>query len=626
MAVFEELRRRNVHRVAIAYLAGAWLLVQVVETLLPAFDWSGQALRIVLVLLAIGFIPALILSWVFEWTPDGLRRETDLTERTPRTGSRRFDRFITVVLVIAVAYFAVDKFVFDPDRDRAEIAAATEEATNRALSGAFLDEFRDRSILVVPFLNMSTDPEQEYFADGISEELLNVLARIEDLRVISRMTSWTFKGKDVDVAEVHRKLNVSYILEGSVRKAGNRLRITAQLIDARTDTHLWSGTYDRTLEDLFAIQDEISVAVAEQLHIELFHSDSPHKGVDPRAYELYLRASIDPVTSGAEPTERVLEVRRLLEEALAIEPDYPAALYNLLLANEVLRRRASPRDEPALRQGIVDLFDRLVMLAPGSVFANNWRAYIEINWYKNFIVAAPFLEKALRFANRTDVHVYFKGAMELLHKLGRDEEAVVVGQYWASRDPACSSCIAGAANAMRHAGLHREAALVLESLLDWRDMGELGYWVTGVTYLVAGEPGKALSYFDRIDPDSETINRNFARAFALYSLGRIDEFESALARELASRPENTPEGIARLYAWSNQRDKAFEWLEIMIAEQGVDWAESVKTDLYEPIKSDPRWQDFLERYGAADQEPLDIEFNPHYPPALQRAVDALATR
>ena len=189
--MLDELRRRNVHRVAIAYLATAWLLVQVVETLTPDF-LPAFVFRTTVIIFAIGFVPALILAWKFEWTPEGLQRDRDVSAETPRSESRLFDQAITLVLILAVAYFAVDKFVFDPVRDEADIAAATEEARKRALSGAFLDEFRDRSILVLPLLNMSSDPEQESFADGMSEELLNVLARIEELRVISRSTSWTF--------------------------------------------------------------------------------------------------------------------------------------------------------------------------------------------------------------------------------------------------------------------------------------------------------------------------------------------------------------------------------------------------------------------------------------------------
>ena len=283
--MFEQLRQRNVHRVALAYLAGAWLLVQVVETLTPDI-LPPFVFRMTVFVLAIGFVPALVLAWVFEWTPEGLKRERAVPAGTPVPESRWLDRAIMVTLAIAVAYFAVDKFVVDPVRDREQIAAATTDAVEDALAGRLLEQYANRSVIVLPFLNMSADKEQEYFADGISEELLNLLAKIEELRVISRSTSWTFKGKEIDVDGIREKLDVSHILEGSIRKAGNKVRITAQLIDARTNSHLWSETYDRTLDDIFAIQDEISAEVVDQLKLKLLAGPPSAEEIDPVAYDL----------------------------------------------------------------------------------------------------------------------------------------------------------------------------------------------------------------------------------------------------------------------------------------------------------------------------------------------------
>jgi len=618
----EELKRRNVFRAGIAFVVAAWLVIQVVETIFPAFGFGDVAVRTVVIVLAIGFPLVLILAWKFEWTPEGLQREQVISAQTSRSDSRYFDRVITVMLVLAVVYFAVDKFVFDPARDEADIATASEEATKRALSGAFLDEFRDRSILVVPFLNMSSDPEQEFFADGISEELLNQLARIEELRVISRSTSWTFKGKEVDITDVHHKLDVSHVLEGSVRKAGDQVRITAQLIDARTDTHLWSQTYDESLDDIFAIQDEISVAVADRLHLEILNSKSPHDGVDPRAYELYLRASFDPASGG----ERPVDGRRMLEEALVLEPDYLPALYALAMtielsdSNNVIGRAAEQR------QAVTNIVDRMIELAPDSVYAHNWQAYVPMRWHNDLIAAAPHLEKSMRSANRTDVHIWFVGAMDLLQSIGRHDEAITVGQYWINRDPYCGNCLGRVVRAMSAAGRHKEAALVIESQLKRREQTGQMFWNIGVAFVVAGEAEKALHYFDQIPDKDPQVSKSYARAFALYSLGRIDEFESVLQEEIASVSDADSEGIARLYAWSNQPDEAFKWLDIMIDKKGEEWAKYVKTELYEPIKADPRWQAFLEKYGAEDKGRLNVKFEPQYPPTLQRAVDALVTR
>jgi TolB-like protein len=623
MSLLSELKRRNVLRVMAAYVAVSWLLIQVVETLFPVFGLSDATIRAVVIGLAIGFVPAIVAAWAFELTPDGVVRdsEVDRGSAAVKAGAKRLDRIVMVTLALAVGYFAIDKFIFDPARDEAEIVAAAEQATKLAISGAFLDEFDDRSVLVVPFLNLSSDPEQEFFADGISEELLNQLARIEELRVISRSTSWTFKGQDVNVADVHHELDVSHILEGSVRKSGNQVRVTAQLIDARTDTHLWSETYDESLEDIFAIQEEISVAVADRLHLEVFSSKSPHEGVDPRAYELYLRASFE---AGNNAKLRA-DARRMLEEALTLEPDYLPALYNLAAAVELSEEYNVAERVQERRQFVTETVNRMIELAPDSAYVSNWQAYMAMQWNNDLIGAAPYLEKSMRFANRTDVHIWFSGAIDLLNEIGRHEEAVTVGQYWINRDPYCGNCLGKVVRSMSAAGRHAEAALIAESQLKWREVTEPMLWNIGVAFLIGGDAERALHYFDQIPETSPIIDRKFARAFALYSLGRIDEFESIL-EEFTSGSGASSEGIARLYAWSNRPDESFEWLERMVVEQGEESAMLIKTALYEPIKSDSRWEAFLEKYGAEDKDRFNVKFEPQYPPTLQRAVDALLGR
>ena len=228
MNLFEELRRRNVFRIAIAYGAFAWLIVQLVETVLPVFGVHEAVIRTIFIVLAIGFIPALVFSWVYELTPEGLKREKDVDRSqsvTPQTG-KKLDKAIILVLGVALAYFAVDKFVLDPARDARMVA--------EAVSGGI----PDNSIAVLPFINMSRDPDNEFFSDGVSEELLNLLAQADGLRVASRTSSFYFKGKDVDIPQIAERLSVRHVLEGSVRQSGSLIRITAQLIDTRTDAHL----------------------------------------------------------------------------------------------------------------------------------------------------------------------------------------------------------------------------------------------------------------------------------------------------------------------------------------------------------------------------------------------------
>jgi len=287
MSLYRELNRRNVFRVGAAYIVAAWLLIQVAETIFPLFGFGDTPARVVVIVLAIGFPLFLVFSWVFEITPEGLKKEKDV-DRTAliahKTG-KQLDRIIMVMLALALGYFAFDKFVLDPARD-AELVV---ETAQQARSEALVESYGDKSIAVLPFVNLSSDPEQEYFSDGISEELLNLLAKIPELRVIAQTSSFSYKGKDIKIADVARELNVGHVLEGSVRKAGNQVRITAQLNDARSETHLWSATFDRKLENIFAIQDEIAAEVVRQLEITLMNKPLPRaRATSLEAHEAYL--------------------------------------------------------------------------------------------------------------------------------------------------------------------------------------------------------------------------------------------------------------------------------------------------------------------------------------------------
>ncbi len=264
MRLVAELKRRNVFRMAGLYLVGAWLIVQVAATLLPVFEAPGWVMKLVVAVLAIGLFAALVLSWIFELTPEGLKRDGDVAAEesiAPQT-AQRMNRMLLLVMALALSYFAFDKFVLAPVRVAAVPAPA---ALTTPADAAIPEETPQASIAVLPFVNMSTDSENGFFADGISEELLNVLAGIEGLKVASRTSSFSFKGKDTSVPEIARQLGVRHVLEGSVRKQGQRVRITAQLIHAGSDEHLWSETYDRELTDIFKVQEEIAQAITGEL-------------------------------------------------------------------------------------------------------------------------------------------------------------------------------------------------------------------------------------------------------------------------------------------------------------------------------------------------------------------------
>ncbi|MEO6155164.1 MAG: hypothetical protein ABIP16_05495, partial [Thermomonas sp.] len=261
MSLLAELKRRNVIRAAGLYLVGAWLLVQVAGTVLPWFDVPQANLRGLVLVLAVAFLPAMIISWVFELTPSGLRRDEDVPAQDSMApqNAKRMDRLILIVAIIGIGYFAFDKFVLAPGRDAVLVTQTAAHVT--AKINTEKSKLDPRSIAVLPFINMSQDKDNEYFSDGISEELLNVLVRVQGFNVASRTSSFAFKGRELGTTEIAKALKVKYILEGSVRKQGDQVRITAQLIDAASDRHLMSQTYDRKLADIFKIQDEIANAI-----------------------------------------------------------------------------------------------------------------------------------------------------------------------------------------------------------------------------------------------------------------------------------------------------------------------------------------------------------------------------
>jgi TolB-like protein len=305
MSFFEELKRRNVFRAGIAYLLVAWLVLQVTETVAPILELSAVFSKSVLLLLAIGFPVAVLFAWIFEMTPDGFRKETDVDRSVSisrRTG-RNLDFIIIGVLSAAVAMFALDKFVWTES-----ISPTATDVQQR--------------IAVLPFVNLSDDTEQEYFSDGLSEELLNLLAQIPELRVTSRTSAFSFKGTNPIISEVGRALNVEHVLEGSVRRSGDTLRITAQLIEVSTDTHLWSETWDRNFADVFVIQDEIAESVVNALRIQLLGNVPRVFETTPEAYALYLQSQFlieqRTVTS-------FLQAERITKRILEMDPAYAPA-------------------------------------------------------------------------------------------------------------------------------------------------------------------------------------------------------------------------------------------------------------------------------------------------------------
>ena len=337
LSFFNELKRRNVFKVSIAYIVMAWLVMQVTDVILNNITAPEWVFRVVLLFLAIGLPFAVFFAWEFELTPEGLKREheVDRSQSITTQTSRKLDFLIIGALVLALGYFSYDKFVWSVEREAARIEAAVEEASAPA------DDVlvSDKSIAVLPFVNMSDDAGNEYFSDGISEEILNALAKVKNLKVAGRTSSFAFKGRNEDLRTIGEALGVSYILEGSVRKAGVQVRITAQLVKADDGFHLWSETYDRELTDIFAIQDEIANAILIQLRARLFDEEPQvlvSQRTDPEVYDLYLLAKQRLYGRTRLTIESAVE---LLDQAIAKDPDYAPAYAQRGIATFLLSDR-----------------------------------------------------------------------------------------------------------------------------------------------------------------------------------------------------------------------------------------------------------------------------------------------
>jgi len=310
-----ELRRRNVFKVMVAYAIVGWLLIEMSATVFPALKLPEWTVTFVTALILISFPIILIGAWAFEVTPDGIKRtrEVPLEHSVTHITGRKFDFAIIALLVLALVFVVVDNYVL-----RDEPAPAPSEQTRPAIQPV------EKSIAVLPFVNMSSDPEQEFFSDGLSEEILNLLAKIPSLKVIGRTSSFAFKGKNQDLRGIGQALGVNTVLEGSVRKSGDRVRITAQLIDVLDGAHIWSESYDRTLTDIFAVQDDVAAAIIDALQIHV--GANPTRGrptENAEAYALFLKAR---ASLNAFETRDAIE---FVQKATELDPRFAEA-YELL--------------------------------------------------------------------------------------------------------------------------------------------------------------------------------------------------------------------------------------------------------------------------------------------------------
>jgi TolB-like protein len=447
-----------VFRVAIAYVVVAWLLVQVTDVMIDNIGAPDWVFSTILMVLAVGFPLALLFAWAFEMTPQGLKRESEVDRSksiTPHTG-RKLDFVIIAVLVVALGYFISDKFGKPAEPvSRAENLAQGEAGGEAGATAPTADP----SIAVLPFVNMSNDPEQEYFSDGISEELLNLLVRVDGLKVASRTSSFTFKGANRNIPQIASELKVDHVLEGSVRKAQNRVRITAQLIDTRTDRHLWSDTYDRELTDIFAIQDEIANAIVSALQAELgvgleaVAVAAATENLD--AYELYLKAR-----ELFQARQNLPTAIALFEQAIELDPGYARAWEGLAAVQSVAGSWlvGDGIDHKALAATAAD---RALELDPSLSMPYAVKGIDYDNRGNNVAEGIANLDRAIGNDDKNASAWLWRGIV--LKDAGYLEESIADFRQCLAIDAAYTNCQQHLAEALRMAGHEAEGVRVFEA-------------------------------------------------------------------------------------------------------------------------------------------------------------------
>src|SRR5437899_2567913 len=457
----------------------------------------------------------------------------------------------------------------------------------------------EKSIAVLPFVDMSAGKDQEYFSDGISEELLNLLAKIPQLQVTARTSSFAFKGKEIGVPEIARTLHVAHVLEGSVRKAGNSVRITAQLIKAGTDTHLWSQTYDRKLDDIFAIQDEIAADVVKQLKVTLLGAAPKARTTDPEAYALYLQAVQLGRQFTAEPFQ---QSDALYRKVLAIDPRYAPAWYGLArnFGNETGQGLLPGKEGFAqAREAAV----KALTIDPDYAPAHAQLAWIAMYGDSDLADAALHLERALAL-DPADLSVLSTSAT-LLQSLGRLDEALALEEAAVRRDPVNVTALFNLGYHQRMAGRLDAAIASFRTVLSLSPSNGGAHCQLGVALLLKGDAKGALA---EIEQETSEIYKMIGLPMAYHALGRKADSDAALAALIAKYEKGGPYNIAYIYAFRGEADKAFEWLDRAVEYGDTGLGEIVTENLIDNLQADPRWLPFLRKVGYAPEQLAKIEF------------------
>jgi TolB-like protein/Flp pilus assembly protein TadD len=576
---FAELKRRHVYRAAIAYGVVAWLLIQIATQVFPFFEVPNWVVRLVVMVTILGFPIALIIAWAFEMTPEGLKRADDVApnEYIPRWSTRRF-----VALIISVAILAAGVPLIHLSRSKPSFLSRVTAAS--ALS--------QKSVAVLPLLNESGSRDDEYFSDGLSEELIAALAQVKGLRVIGRSSSFRFRGQKEDSRRIGEKLGVSTLLEGTVRENGGRVRIVAELVNAADGSELWSGTFDRELKDIFAVQAEIAKAVATSLELTFLNAtDSgvttrPTKSVE--AHNAYLQGHF---YFEHRDLEGYLKAVTFFDQATHLDPNYALAYAERSQAWTWIGDLSSEKQKEAWSKAARD-GERAIAIEP-----NLAEAHAALGWAR-FFAQWRFDGGLAELRRAQQLAPWNSTANDLLAPvvvyLGQFEEAAKLAQQAIERDPLAYQARQSVARLLFVQGKLNEAEAAARKATELQPTAA-GCHRWQVFVAIERGDGDAALHEAELEPNERY--QRFELALAHYARGDRPAADESLA-ELIARDRNVMAyQIAEIYAWRGEKDKAFEWLQVSLDNHDTGLLSLMIDPLVQGLRHDARYNEVLTKIG-----------------------------
>ncbi len=565
---FAELKRRNVYKVAIAYAIVGWLVMQIAATVVPALHLSDAITSAVVLLTILGFPIALILAWAFELTPEGIKRAEDVPPNESIT--RRTGRKLTVIIFV-IGIVAVGLLVFRYTRPkRVEVTA------------------NEKSIAVLPFVDLSQAKDQEYFCDGISEEILDALAKVEGLRVVARTSSFSFKGKNADIGEIAQKLNVHNVLEGSLRREGNRIRITAQLVNARDGFHIWSNTFERELQGVFVVQDEITRSIVDALKVKLAVAPPLHAEQNTEAYDLYLQGLYFSNKSDEEQLRKALS---LFQRALDKDPTLSRAWTGIAKAWYWLADAyVKPLDAyPAVESAAAKALELNERDADAHCYLGDAKRVLHWDWN----AAERELKRALEVdPNSSTAH----SALSYYHRCTGDLEEALREVSEAERLDPLSPIISNWQTGT-YLDLDRlDDALAAAKRTLTIDPNYIYFEPTlARVYREKGKLDDALVIYLKAQEMTHEPSAGLAITYA--RMGRLTEARDVLQQliDKANRSYVAADQIASVFVALGDHDEAFRWLNRAVDEHSGEII--ARRRELRPLRSDSRFAEFLRRIG-----------------------------